>query len=114
MNIIEQDNESVNGASAEQNCINRQILNELKQLNGRTAKVDEKVENQHKGLVISPKLVNSTTSTVSQYLSDGDFILPSLNGLGNSRLLQSQVNQRLQEPQVINFQGKLRSQGGKG
>ena len=36
-----------------------------------------------------------------------DLILPSLSGLKNSRQLQSQVDQRLQELQAINMQGKF-------
>ena len=49
----EQDIES----TSDQMDINKQILNELKQLNGRIAKVEEKVENQDKGHVNSPKSV---------------------------------------------------------
>ena len=97
-------------SGAEQMDINIQILNELKQLNGRIAKVEEKVESEDKGHVNSPKSVTSAMSTTSQ--SDGDFILPTLSGLRQSRQLQSQVYQRLQEVQAINLQGKFRSQRG--
>ena len=48
------DQESDTTSGAEQMNINRQILNELKQLNGRIAKVEEKVESQDKGHVNSP------------------------------------------------------------
>ena len=102
------DQESDTTSGAEQMDINRQILNELKQLNGRIAKVEEKVESQDEGLVNSPKSVSSTISTASK--SDGDMILPTLSGLRHSRQLQNQVDQRLQELQAINLQGKFRSQ----
>ena len=92
--------------------INKQILNELKQLNGRISKVEEKVECQDKGHISSPKSVKSATSTASSNQVDADLVLPSLSGLRNSKHLQTQVDQRLQELQVINMQGKLKSQRG--
>ena len=54
------DSESVNGAGPMD--INKQILQKLKQLNGRIAKVEEKVENQEKGQLNSPKSVKSVSS----------------------------------------------------
>ena len=104
------DNESVNGAG--QMNINKQILQELKQLNDRIAKVEEKVENQEKGQLNSPKSVKSASMMASTSQADADLILPSLSGLKNSKQLQSQVDQRLQELQAINMKGKFKSQQG--
>ena len=102
----EQDIES----TSDQMDISKQILNELKQINGHIAKVEETVENQDKGHSNSPKSVASSTTTASQ--KDGDLILPSLSGLRQSRQLQTKVDQRLQELQAINLQGKFKSQRG--
>ena len=103
-----------NGNSSEsgQMDINQQILNKLKQLNGRLSKVEEKEESQDKGYFSSPKSVKSATSTVSSGQVDADLVLPSLSGLRNSSHLQTQVDQRLQELQAINMQGKFKSQRG--
>ena len=106
----ELDNESVSGAG--QMDINKQILNELKQLNGRISKVKEKVESQDKGHISSPKYVKSATSMASSSKVDADLVLPSLSGLRNSKHLQTQVDQGLQELQAINMQGKFKSQRG--
>ena len=85
----DQDIESV----SDQMDINKQILNELKQLNGRISKVEEKVDNQDRGQVVSPKSAASAASTASR--NDSDLLLPSLNGLRQSRQFQNQVDQRL-------------------
>ena len=57
------DSESVSGAG--QMDINKQILDELKQLNGSISKVEQKVENQDKGQISSPKSAKSASSTAS-------------------------------------------------
>ena len=106
------DNDSSSGAG--QMDINKQILQELKQLNGRIAQVEERVDNQEKGQCSSPKSVKSVSSTASTSQNDADLILPSLNSLKSSRHLQSQVDQRLQELQAINMQVKFKSQRGGG
>ena len=54
---IDQDSDNNSG----QMDINKQILDELKQLNGRIAKVEEKVEKQDKEQVKSLKSVTITT-----------------------------------------------------
>ena len=64
------DNDSSRGAG--QMDINKQILQELKQLNGRIAKVEERVENQEKGQCNSPKSVKSVSSTASTSQNDAD------------------------------------------
>ena len=85
---IDQDSDNNSG----QMNINKQILDELKQLNGRITKVDEKVEKQDKEQVNSPKSVSSNAMTASQ--NDGYLILPSLSGLRQSSQLQAQVDRR--------------------
>ena len=105
------DNES--SSSAGQMDINKQILQELKQLNGRIAKVEERVDNQEKGHCVSHKSVKSVSTTESaSSQDDAELMLPSLSSLKSSRQLQSQVDQRLQELQAINMQGKFKSQRG--
>ena len=100
-------------SSNDQMDINKQILAELKQLSGRMSKVEEKVDNQDKGQYNSPKSVKSVASTASTRSQDNaELVLPSLNSLKSSRHLQSQVDQRLQELQAINMQGKFKSQRG--
>ena len=84
------DNESSN--SAEPKDINKQILQELKQLNGRIAKVEERVDKQEKGQCSSPKSVRSDSLTASTSQNDADLILPFLNSLKSSKHLQSQVD----------------------
>ena len=103
---IDQDSDN----NSDQMDINRQILDELKQLSGRIAKVEERVDNNDKVQISSPKSVASSAMTASQ--SDGDLTFPSLKGFRQSRQLQTQVDQRLQELQAINLQGKFKSQRG--
>ena len=65
------------------------------------------MENREKGHLNSPKSVKSDSVTASTSQADADLILPSLSGLRNSRHLQSQVDQRLQElhgPTTLYFQ----------
>ena len=87
---IDQDSDNNSGSMD----INKQNVDELKQLNGRIVKVEEKVEKQDKDQVNSPKSVAGST-TASQ--KEGNLILPSLSGLRQSRQLQTQVDRRLQE-----------------
>ena len=103
---IDQDTDSI----SDQMDINKQILDELKQLSGRIAKVEEKVDNNDKVRLTSPKSVASSGMTASQ--NDGDLTFPELKGFRQSRHLQTQVDQRLQELQAINLQGKFKSQRG--
>ena len=76
------------------------------------SKVEENVESQDKGLMVSPKPIRSTQSVASKGQTDGDLILPSLKGLRNSMQLQRQLNQRLQELQTLNHKAKFKSQRG--
>ena len=113
--VKESDNSDVdsdNTSGAGQMDIQMQILHELKQLNGRVAKVEEKVENQEKEQWNSPKSSKSWSTTASTSQDDADLVLPSLTSLKNSTQLQSQVDRRLQELQAINLQGKFKSQRG--
>ena len=106
------DMDSDNTSGAGQMDIQMQILHELKQLNGRVAKVEEKVENQEKEQLNSPRSSKSGLTTASTSQDDADLVLPSLTSLKNSTQLQSQVDRRLQELQAINMQGKFKSQRG--
>ena len=81
MEASAQDEGTVGVANAEQMDINKQILSELKQLKGRITNVEEKVENQDKGLMVSSKFVRSNQSAASQGHGDGDLILLSLSRL---------------------------------
>ena len=110
LDTSELDNKSVSDSG--QMDINEQILNELKQLNSRISKVEEKVESQDKGHISSPKSAKNATSMASSSQVDADMVLPSLSGLRKSKHLQTQVNQRLQELQAISMQGKFKSQRG--
>ena len=111
-NIETSDLDGDSVSEAGQMDINQQILHELKQLSGRISKVEQKVDSQDKGHFDSPKSVNSATSTASSSQVDADLVLPTLTGLKNAKHLQTQVDQRLQELQAINMQGKFKSQRG--
>ena len=76
--------DSDNTSGAGQMDIQMQILHELKQLNGRVAKVEETVENQEKEQLNSPRSSKSGLTTASTSQDDADLVLPSLTSLKNS------------------------------
>ena len=98
--------------SAGQSDINFQILNELKNLNGRMSAMEKRVEQVEKPVLQSTP--NTTTSadlpTVEKVTTDG--VIPSLEVLRKSDSIQARVEDRIRELQSLHPQGKFRSQRG--
>ena len=105
----------VSTVQSDQMDINKQILDQLKLLNGRIEKVEQKVEVQDNRPFLSPKSVHSEASSLpSTQQKDSELLLPSLNSLKQSKQIQQQVDARLQELHTISQQGKFKSQRGGG
>ena len=109
-----QDNDG-NEASGDTMDTNSLIFQELKSLNGRMAEMERKVD----GAVHSPSssLASSSKATPSAEDSeeeDDELILPSIKSLQQSKHMQAQVDQRIQQLKDLNKQGKFKSQGGGG
>ena len=81
-----------------------QILQELKQLNGRIQKVESKVEQQ--------EAAHSQTLSAGSTPPAAEAVLPTVSALRRSTDIQREVDFRLQELRTLNEQGKFKSQRG--
>ena len=107
-----QDNDG-NETSADTIDTNSLILQELKSLSGRMAEMERKVN----GAVHSPSSSQASGSKSTPTVQDSDeeddeLILPSIKSLQQSKRMQSQVDQRIQQLKDLNEQGKFKSQRG--
>ena len=73
---VEMDSTSIRGSDLRD--IYKQILDQLKMLNGRIEKVEEKVERQDNRQLLSPRSVHNEGS--SSYQKDSELLLPSKRG----------------------------------
>ena len=94
---------------------NSLILQELKSLSGRMAEMERKVD----GTVHSPassvaSSCKAPTPAEDSEEEDDELILPSIKSLQQSKRMQAQVDQRIQQLKDLNEQGKFKSQGGGG
>ena len=110
---FEMQNNDVNESSADTMDTNSLILQELKSLSGRMAEMEWKVD----GAVHSPgsSLASSCKTTPPAEDSeeeDDELILPSIKSLQQSKRMQAQVDQRIQQLKDLNEQGKFKSQRG--
>ena len=110
---LEIQSNDVNEASADTMDTNSLILQELKSLSGRMAEMERKVD----GTVHSPgsSLASSrkaTTPAEDSEEDDDELILPSIKSLQQSKRMQAQVDQRIQQLKDLNEQGKFKSQWG--
>ena len=103
----------VNEASADTMDTNSLILQELKSLSGRMAEMERKVD----GAVHSPgssfaSISKTTPPAEDSEEEDDELILPSIKSLQQSKRMQAQVDQRIQQLKDLNEQGKFKSQRG--
>ena len=110
---LESQNNEVNEASAYTMDTNSLILQELKSLSGRMAEMERKVD----GTVHSPASSVASTSKAPTPAEDSEeeddeLILPSIKSLQQSKRMQAQVDQRIQQLKDLNEQGKFKSQRG--
>ena len=110
---LESQNNEVNEASAYTMDTNSLILQELKSLSGRMAEMERKVD----GTVHSPASSVASTSKAPTPADDSEeeddeLILPSIKSLQQSKRMQAQVDQRIQQLKDLNEQGKFKSQRG--
>ena len=112
---VEMQSSDVNEASADTMDTNSLILQELKSLSGRMAEMERKVD----GAVHSPGSSLSSSSKTTSPVEDSEgrddeLILPSIKSLQQSKRMQAQVDQKIQQLKDLNEQGKFKSQGGGG
>ena len=111
---LEGQNSNVNEASAFPMDTNTLILQELKSLSGRMAEMERKVD----GTVHSPASSVASSSKAptpaedSEEEEEDELILPSIKSLQQSKRMQAQVDQRIQQLKDLNEQGKFKSQRG--
>ena len=92
---------------------NALILQELKNLSGRMAEMERKVD----GSVHSPSSSQASSSKSTPAVEDSEeeddeLILLSIKSLQQSKSMQSQVDHRIQQLKDLNEQGKSKSQRG--
>ena len=110
---IEMQNNDLNEASADAMDTNSLILQELKSLSGRMAEMERKVN----GAVHSPGSSSASSRKTTPPAEDSEeeddeLILPSIKSLQQSKRMQAQVDQRIQQLKDLNEQGKFKSQRG--
>ena len=110
---FEMQSNDVNESTADTMDTNSLILQELKSLSSRMAEMERKVD----GAVHSPGSSSASSSKTTppeedSEEEDDELILPSIKSLQQSKRMQAQVDQRIQQLKDLNEQGKLKSQRG--
>ena len=95
------------------------ILHALEAVSSRLSSIEQRIERTEEGLDASPAQVGlskspgqASTSTRNESWSQ-DTVVPSVQALKTSQLIQQQVDERLQQLSQINERGTCKSQTGR-